>query len=177
MKLTKLLLMLMLCCSAYSAIDVQSIAKRASQVAIENGYDEEDDLFLVEFYTDEINNYDPQELMQNPELVFRRGVAWFETANYAESAREYKVELKSVREDFDFVKTYSDPDSRMAKAAQVRMDFIDYVLAAPSRSLDDLIDACVSYQEVILRRWATNPKASGSNYEQKYLQIFKIHPL
>lgn len=167
MKMLRILLVLT--CCAYANDPVENIYQRASELVANDVSEKEDEELLFEFYSEEIAKIDEDTLQKNPELLFRRGVAWLLSLG---SLEEIISQLPKVREDFQFVLDHAEKESRLFAAAQLKNERIDAILEASPESLEEFGEAWESFNEKKLRQWAINPLASGKELrEDVYLNV------
>ncbi len=173
MKMLRVLAVLALCTQLH-AVDIQGIYEQAAQIVQNNNTDDDDEKLLFDFYTQEIEKLDQDVLMQNPELIFRRALAWLDVLT--SDVSEVKAKLPLVQRDFQFVLDNADPQSRLSAAAQIKMDFLSYVTGQAASDLDELRASCLAYFDGILSQWATDPTATGTQLREDLVLNFKLYP-
>lgn len=169
----KFILVLAVCAFAvtgYTRDSIQSIYKKARVIFCENDYGD-DQRLLFAHYSKAIKRLDEKTLMQNPELVFRKALACFAMLDPDELVFEdFKIHLTDVRNDFEFVTMYATSGSTLYSAADLRKQFIDFVLSADPQSMDDLIRMERIFWEAMIKVWV--PGSSGSRKELRE-QLFE----
>jgi len=161
--------------NVHSVDQMQDIYQHASQLINEEA-SEETHQRLFEFYSREIEKIDFETLKKNPELIFRRGLAWFEVMDAEESIQKINEGLVLLQNDFQFVMNYSSPTSRLFLAAQEKNNYINHFLQASVQSVEGLIRVNEAFKEEILRQWATNPLATGKELRENVFLHLKRSP-
>lgn len=156
------------------ASDIQGIYDRAAEMVQNHHSGEDEEKLLFNFYTQEIEKLDLDVLKQNPELIFRRAMAWLDVLT--SDVFEVKDKLPLVLKDFEFVLDNAFPESRLYAAAKSKKDFIDYVMGATATDLDGLRASCLAYFDQILSQWATDPTATGTRLREDLILNFKNSP-
>ena len=175
MKLFSLFLVFIYFTTAYSSDAMQNIYKQASELVRNDSFGKEEEEILFEFYSKKINELDLEVLKKNPELIFRRALAWFEVLNFVESLKEFKNQLMQLQRDFKFVVDHTiDKSSKLFKAADLRNELIDFVLKESPKSFEKVFEICMEFHEKNLKKWAEDPLATGQELREKvFLNVQK----
>ncbi len=161
----------------YSNEAIDKIYQQASQIVKNNNSDKEDEELLFEFYFNEIAKLDFETLEKNPELVFRKDLAWFEVIGSLESVSKIKNQLDLLKNDLQFVIDHSDQRSRLFKAAQLKSDLVNSFLKTSLTKEEDLLGAFVLFNESFLRKWGTKGStATGKNLREEVFSNVQNFP-
>ncbi|KPK32824.1 MAG: hypothetical protein AMS24_03055 [Chlamydiae bacterium SM23_39] len=150
---------------AYSDDTMQKIYQEASEI-VDEDFERDEDEILVEFYSEKIEEMDLEVLKKNPELIFRRACAWFKILDPVEYMEDFFSQLKQLKQDFKFVMDNSEEKSQIFLAADSNYQFIDLILKSCPKSEEDFFDRYLEFSDNILRRWATDPSASGKKLRE-----------
>jgi hypothetical protein len=175
MKLFSLFFVFIYFAAAYASDDMQNIYERASELVKNDFSGREEEEILFEFYSKKIDELDLEVLKKNPELVFRRALAWFEVLGNVESLKEFKNQLLKLQEDFKFViDNTAEKNSKLFEAASLRYEFIDFVLKKSFKSFEEIYDICVKFHEKNLKKWGGDPSITGLELREKvFLNVQK----
>lgn len=174
MKLFSLVFALALMISGHARESLEDVYKKAQDIVCEADADEENQL-LFALYSNAIKEYSLEELGQNPELVFRKALAWFDLISEADSIEEMKMQLKTLRDDFTFVVTHAG-ESAMASASTIRIEMIDFVLDAAPQKIEDLSKVVNAYWDFFFRKWTDHSTSSGKALREEVMANLEKSP-
>lgn len=138
---------------------IREIYQKAQEIDCSRNSEDE---LLFNLYSQEITKLDPETLEANPELVFRKAVAWWEIiGSEATGIEEAKHQLALLRNDLEFVTRLTPADSRIFKAAKLRKDIIDNLLTADPQTEEALVELAQVHLDCFLKQWAPQSSASG----------------
>lgn len=158
-----------ICLLGYSSSLVQEINQRALELIENNQSEAEDEELLFEFYTNEIAALDPSVVIENPELVYRKAMAWLEVLDYSPSLEILIDGFRNVKKEFEFVLEHEASDTRLFKAASTHLDFLNEVLQASPKEEEAFFSTYFGYNNRVLRQWAINPSLEGKDLREDVL--------
>ena len=175
----KFILMLAACAfvvTGYAKDPIQDIYKKARTIFCENDFGDDQKL-LFAYYSKAIKKFDEKTLMQNPELVFRKALAWFSFLDAEEESFDhFKMQMAAIREDFAFVTKYAEKESPLFKAASLRKDFIDFVLGVDPVDPEDLIQLEKVFCETIVKLWVPCTSSLGKQLREELFENLQQSP-
>ncbi|MDP1609114.1 MAG: hypothetical protein Q8L98_07365 [Chlamydiales bacterium] len=176
MKVITFFLLVLSCSFGYADSTVSRIYEEAYALkAHELEYEKDSEELLFDFYSEKIASLDVKTLQENPELVFRKGLAFFERpmmsdedapSFFSELVRRY-VELEK---DLQFVLDYARKDSRLFQSAKLIREIVLALLRAPSCDPDTWEKTMFAYFETVLQEWATNSSLTGRALRENVYQ-------
>lgn len=174
MKVITFFLLVFSCSFGYADSSISRIYEEAYDLKIHQlDYEKDIEEILFDFYSDKIASLDVKTLQENPELIFRKGLASLdrpisddEEAPFSELVYRY-VELEK---DLQFVLDYAHKDSRLFQSARLIREMILPFLEAPSRDPNTWETVSLVQYERILQKWAINPSLTGRELRQDVYQ-------
>ncbi len=172
MKILAQLLVSMSLMAGLSADRIQDIYQRAQEIVSDPSSGDD---ALYDFYVEATSDLDSITLMQNPELVFRRALAWLDAMEHT-TMREVKSDFASLALDFKLVMNNTEPGSALFAASKLRKDFIDHILAANPQRLEDYPAITQAYWNRFLRHWSPGSHSNDKQLREEVLNNLKNSP-
>lgn len=146
---------------AYSNDIIQNLRQEGYRLVRNKSYEEDENIILYNFYSEKIERMDLETLKKNPEIIFRRGCAWFEFLFDIKSFKKFINQLDEVKKDFKFVLDNADKESRVFLAADLKYKLIDYILKSSPKNDEEFIDSVFKFNENLLKKWAKDITLTG----------------
>ena len=165
--------LLVLCPTLFFGNPIQDIYAKATEIAKDFDIDDTEKA-LFEHYSREVPQLDLATLKENPEVIFRKALSGID--HLGDSIEEIKDRLLTLSSDFAFVMQNSTNDSRLFQAAQAEKEDIDYLIASSFQTSEQLSAAFTALTEISLRKWATDPHATGNALREDVYHNINSHP-
>ncbi|MBM3207695.1 MAG: hypothetical protein FJZ57_03705 [Chlamydiae bacterium] len=171
----RLLFLLSMFCiySVHASKSIEEIYENIPQAAIEYGQDEDDPLFMYQYLQNELVDVDVECLKNDPEILYIKVLAGFESSIYIQDIQDFKDHIMSLKKDLRFIMDYAPYNSRLFAAAQLRMELINKFQNISILSDIELLKAYQEFTEFNLRKFIGDIDFSGKELREQVLEKIK----
>lgn len=168
----RLMFLFLICgmCSIHASKTIEEVYSNIEKAALEYGEDQESSLFLYQYLQNELTEVDLDSLKKDPEILYYKVLAGFESAFLIENIQEFKDRMTSLKNDLRFIMDYAPYNSRLYAAGQLRFELVSNFIGISELSEEQLINAFYQFVDMNLRKFIDDLELSGRELREKVLE-------